>query len=874
MLFNTQLSIPILSKSILRRERLLNRLHQGVNRKLTLVAAPAGYGKTTLLATWATRLEADKWRVVWLSLQEQDDKNGRFFHILQTALGLPVGPPNQPNQIEQLLQQLNQQPHPTVLILDDYHLIKTQTIHRAIQALLAQQPPHLHLVLGTRQQPPLKLARWRANQQLNELTQHDLAFSEAETAVLFRHHKELTNELVGQLAARTEGWAAGLQLAQLMLNQGQHTPKEVLAAYSGSQRTLFDYLTEEVFQQQSAATQRFLMQTSILEHLTADLCHAVTLESDSVALLTNLIQSNLFIIQVDSGGNWFRYHHLFAEFLRRRLALEMPEQVAELQRRACDWHRQNGNAKTAVSHALATNDQAFALATIADLAPQLLRDGDTATLVHALQPFPAEAIAQRPDLALSYAFAQILQGRLADADAGLQAIMPLLQPAHLGAAYVVQTMLSQRQGDIDKMLTAAEQAHTYLGQTPTPLIQLLSVNLSELYTFRLGKNRVVLDLLKTPLQKLQQTEQPYLYFHCINLYGATLVMQGQLQAAHDLYQQALRLGERWQTPYLLGAVQAGIGKIFLEWGDLTTAETHFQAGLEACRQAKAIVPFISNAVALARLYQLTGQQDAAPNVIAEARQFAIEKPAQLPRLTHWRVWRKADNGWVGISVLGQAAEGQISAEPGYPNLFDHLKSIQLTLATRRQNGRFNQPQRSLPCEPMTTNQMRHTLNRLYQLAEQAWQVDTCLDIGLTQVTLEVQAGKTAVAQQKLIGLLILAKPFGYLHSFSQPDTAPLHLLQQSYTQQSFPNKLRPYALRILAANGIEAVSAEPIEPLTLREQEVLVLLMDGYTNKAIAKRLHLTVGTVRWHARNIYGKLDAKNRTHAVARARSLGFLT
>lgn len=872
MVASTNLSLPTLPSGTVPRARLLDKLQQGRHKKLTMVIAPAGYGKTTLLAAWGTQLAAEGWHVGWCSLQKWDNDNGRFWQTVHYALHPSPTPWNPLTPFEttdptkqvvnQFIEQLYQLPRPTILFLDDYHHIYQAAIHEAIQTVLTAQPTHFHLVIGSRHHPPFQLARWRANQQLTELTQRDLAFSVAETAILFQ---DPSTAIIKQLTTRTAGWVAGLQLVRLMQQSSQADLATLLPNISGTQQTIFDYLSEEVFQHQPRETQRFLLQTSILEQLTADLCQAMVVDADSHAQLTYLVRHNLFIIQLDTHGNWYRYHPLFAQFLQRRLKMAQLDKLSELHQRASNWHRQKGLAETAVNHALATADKTFAFAVLTEQAPNLLRTGNTNALVQAVQQM-APTWSQHPSLSLTYALAQILRGQTATAEAVVDSIHPHLQPGQLGVAYVIQTILAQRQGNVDKMLATAEKAHRHLDPSPTPLNQLLGVNLAELYSFRLGKNRAALELLAPLQQQLkQEASQPYLFFHTVNLYAATYVMQGELQTAYQLYQQAVALGDRWQTPYLLGAIHAGLGKICLEWHDLATAEQHLRAGLRACRQMQAAVPLISNAIALARLLWTQGQQAQAKAVIAEARQDAIDSPTQLERLTHWQRWRKADNGWVGITVATlPKATRNYPNPPSYPLLFAQLKAIQLEVGKWQQNGR----------SIASPAQLRQTLKQLYGLAQHAGQIDTCLDIGLTQVVLEERLGQTAVALNHLHAALHLAQPHGYLHTFLDTDPIPYRLLKQSEQQQTLPEPVKGYAKNILDAGVRTDPNHRLPDPLTTREQDVLTLLGQGLTNQAIATHLHLSVGTVRWHARNIYGKLAADNRTHAVARARTLGLLT
>jgi LuxR family transcriptional regulator, maltose regulon positive regulatory protein len=433
-LLATKLNLPHTRPDHLGRSRLIQQLDEGMAREVTLVCTPAGFGKTTLLADWAA---GARWRVAWLSLDPEDNDSVRFWRYVIVALdrvceGLgellalltPPGAMSSQGVVTALVNRLQAQPDEIALVLDDYHLIGSRPVHDGMAYLLGHLPPQLHVVISSRSDPPLPLARLRARGQLVELRTADLRFTPEEAAALLREAwgLDLTPETMAALAGRTEGWAVGLQLAALSLRE-RPDPDAFLGAFVGTHRYVLDYLSEEVLERQPGHRVRFLLETSILERLSGPLCDAVTGRSDGQDLLEELERANLFLIPLDEERRWWRYHHLFADLLRARLQQADPARVTALHRAAADWCERHELGDDAIRHALDADDPEWAARLIErHLEEQILRRSEGATIARWLAALPAEVVRSRPRLCFGQALTALLRGRADEAESLLDAV--------------------------------------------------------------------------------------------------------------------------------------------------------------------------------------------------------------------------------------------------------------------------------------------------------------------------------------------------------------------------------------------------------------------------------------------------------------------
>jgi LuxR family maltose regulon positive regulatory protein len=429
----TKLYLPPLRPNVVSRPRLIERLNEGLHRTLTLVSAPAGFGKTTLISAWVKGIERP---AAWLSLDEGEDDPARFLTYLVAALqtvaptlgdgvlrALQSPQPTPPEALlTSLLNDLSASPTPCVVVLDDYHVIHATAVDGVLAYLVEHLPPQMHLVIATREDPHLPVPRLRARGQLTELRAADLRFSAAEAAAFLTQVMglRLAAADIAALERRTEGWIAGLQLAALSL-QGRQDISGFIQAFAGDHRYIADYLVDEVLQRQPEPVRSFLLQTAILDRMTGSLCDAVTGQDGGIARLETLERGNFFVVPLDDQRRWYRYHHLFAQALSARLLAEQrPEQVATLHRGASAWYEQHGLAADAIRHALAAEDFARAAGLIELAIPELHRNKQEATLLGWLSALPVELIRRRPVLCVGYAWALLAAGELEAVDARLR----------------------------------------------------------------------------------------------------------------------------------------------------------------------------------------------------------------------------------------------------------------------------------------------------------------------------------------------------------------------------------------------------------------------------------------------------------------------
>src|SRR5437588_3798113 len=431
----TKLYLPRLRPNVVSRPRLLERLNEGLHRKLTLIAAPAGFGKTTLVSEWVEGIERPRARTAWLSLDEGDNDPARFLTYLvaalqtiaptigEGALGVlqSLQPPPPEAMLTALLNEITTLPDHFVLVLDDYHVIDAKAVDQAFTYLVEHLPPQMHLVIATREDPQLPLARLRARSHLTEVRTADLRFTPFEAAAFLNQVMGLTLSAadIAALEDHTEGWIAGLQLAALSMQGHQDVPG-FIRAFAGDHRYIVDYLVEEVLQRQPDAVRSFLLQTSILDRLNGPLCDAVTGQEEGNARLEALERGNFFVVPLDDRRHWYRYHHLFAEVLSAHLRAEQPDQVATLHRRASEWYERHGSAVDAIRHALAAAEFARAAGLVELAVPAMGRNRQEATVLGWLRALPDELVRARPVLSVNYAGALLLTGEFEGVEARLR----------------------------------------------------------------------------------------------------------------------------------------------------------------------------------------------------------------------------------------------------------------------------------------------------------------------------------------------------------------------------------------------------------------------------------------------------------------------
>ena len=781
VLLATKLYVPRLQPGFVARPRLVQALDEGLVRRLILVGAPAGFGKTALLACWARRGDRP---VAWLSLDAGDNDPARFWRHAVAALdrarpgiaervGALLGPPA-PASFEGLVTALiNELAAPPgqdelLLVLDDYHLIDAQQVHEPIAFLLEHLPPGVHLVLASRADPPLPLARLRAAGQLAELRADDLRFTAEEAAALLRETAGdvLPAAAVVALAARTEGWAAGLQLAALSL-QGQADPTGFVAAFSGSHRYVLDYLTDEVLDGQTDQVREFLLETSVLERLSGGLCDAVTGRTGGQVMLERVERANLFLVPLDEVRGWWRYHHLFADLLRARLQQQQqPGRAAALHRAAAAWCEEHGLADDAVRHALAAGDPAWAARLIERHFDEIFLSGERATLERWLGALPAGLIRSRPRLLLAQARLALLSGRLeavdglldnaerAFADAADEPFEPSAGKAasalvNVPAAIALEhALLAYLRGDAEGTAGFASQALAKLGEGEW-MLDLWIRSMRALAELLRGRLAAAERAFAASITAWWSVGEPAMAASDCHLLGQVQRALGRLDAALDTYQQALEMTAPHGRPALpaAGVAYVGMAEVAYQRGELDTALRHVTEGIPLCRQLVYTQPLATGLAALAWIRQANGDPVGALEAMGEAGRVAPGPavagllnpvPAQRARLLLAQGEVAAAARWVEERGLGP------DDDPGYPREPEYLVLARVLLAQDR------------PGPALTL------LGRLHAAAAAQGRTGSVIEIRALQALALAAAGDENAAVDTLAQALMLGCPQGYV----------------------------------------------------------------------------------------------------------------
>jgi ATP/maltotriose-dependent transcriptional regulator MalT len=898
VLLATKLHVPGLRPGFVARPRLARALGGG----LVLVCAPAGFGKTALLADW---LRSGGRPVAWLSLDVGDNDPVRFWRHVVAALdrarpGISeriaplLGPPASSFEglVTALINELAALPgeNEIVLVLDDYHLVDTRQVHASLTFLLEHLPPGLHLVLASRSDPPLPLARLRARGQLAELRTDDLRFTPEEAAALLREAAGpgLPDAAVAALAARTEGWAAGLQLAALSL-RGRSDIAGFVAAFSGTHRYILDYLTGEVLDGQPEQVREFLLETSVLERLSGGLCDAVTGRDDGQAMLEQVEQAGLFLVPLDEVRGWWRYHHLFADLLRARLQAEQPGRVAALHRAAAAWYDEHGLADDAVGHALAAGDTAWAARLIErhfDTTLYLRSEGATAQ--RWLAALPAELVQTRPRLLLAQVLVAATLGRaeameppLDAAERALAAAAPAadepFEPSAGPAASMLvnipaliavhHSFLAQLRGDAEGTAAFASQALTELDGGER-LLSAIAHGLLAAADWLRGR---LADAEQAFVSSIAgwQAGQPISWG--IYQLGQVQRAQGRLDAAAETYRKTLDIAAVSGRPPA-GPAYVGLGEVSYQRNELDSALRQVTEGIALCRQFLYPAPLGTGLVTLAWIRQAQGDPGGALEAMDDAGRAALGPsvtdllnpvPAQRARLLLAQGDVSAAARWTRERGLGPGDE------PGYPCEREYLVLARVLLA----QGLAAQ---ALPL-----------LKRMLAAAAAQGRTGSAIEIGALRALAQAACGDHDAAVDALARALALGCPQGYVRVFVD-EGAPMRALlaRLSAAQRDQRAAARGVNAGYLAAlvracGRADAVpprsraAAPPgmAEPLTGRELEVLRLLAAGSSNQRIARELFVALDTVKKHVTHVLAKLGAANRTEAAARARQLGLI-
>jgi len=890
----TKLYVPPPLPNIVLRPRLIERLNEGLSagRKLTLISASAGFGKTTLVSEWVAICGQP---VAWLSLDEGDNAPTSLLVYLVAALqtitsnigaeALRMLQSPQPPPIESiltiLLNEITTIPDHFVLVLDDYHAIDSKPVGNVLTFLLEHLPPHMHLVIATREDPNLPLARYRVRGQLTELRAADLRFTPAEAAGFLNQMMglNLSEEDIAALEARTEGWIAGLQLAAISM-QGHQDAASFIKSFTGSHHFVLDYLVEEVLKQQSESVQTFLLVTSILDRLCGPLCDAVLgpPSASGQETLEYLERTNLFIVPLDSQRRWYRYHHLFADLLRR--CLGKPKEFTEFHLRASQWHAENGDLGSAFHHAIEAGDFVRAVG-LAELAWQGMNESfQSAAWLGWVKKLPDKLIRTRPVLCTQIAQAFTDTGELEASELRLQDAERCLDGSDVAneaqlkplPAMIALTRIynAQVQGDPAATVKYAELALQLIPEDDFDR-RARATTILEVTHWASGNLESAIRGIGDSMERLTQLGNHVFVVASAFAVADLLVGLGSLSEAERTYQDALQLAAQHgpEAEHITAHHHLGLSMIYRQRGDDTLAAHHLKRAAELGLQTTLVDWLYRWHVAQAQLKEAAGDLETALALLDEAKRVYIQtlvpdlhpiaalkariylKQGRLDKARAWAIER-------GLSLADEVS---------YLHEFEYLTLARLEIAKPQVNA---------------------LLARLLQVAEAQKRRGSALDILLVQALAYEAQGNRPQALAALERALVLAEPEGYVRIFVD-EGEPMRLLIEEQSRNR-DHTLSDYADKLLAAfappvnkqsttpalavgASVKNPKSEMVEPLSERELEVLRLVAKGLSNREISLRLFLALNTVKGHNQKIFNKLQVQSRTEAVARARELGLL-
>jgi LuxR family maltose regulon positive regulatory protein len=880
-LLRTKLFIPPPRPKVVLRPRLIERLNEGMQCKLTLISAPAGFGKTTLVSEWIASCGRP---VAWLSLDEGDNEPARFLTYLIAALQtiasdigagvLPMlqspQPPSSESILTALLNEIVTISDSFLLVLDDFHVIDAKPVENALVFLIEHLPPQMHLVIATREDPPLPLARYRAQGQLTELRTADLRFTPSEAAELLNQvmNLNLSVEDITALETRTEGWIAGLQMAAISM-RGLTDTSSFIQSFTGSHHFVLDYLIEEVLHQQPEDIQTFLLRTSILDRMCGSLCDAVLLDPSvpGQETLEYLERTNLFIVPLDNERRWYRYHHLFAELLQQRLqqsASSGNEEggVAEYHIRASRWYEDNGLEIEAFQHAAAANDIDRAERIIQGKGIPLHFRGAVTAILAWLASLPKTVLDARPSLCVRYATLSLVAGQTTGVEEKLQwaevALATALQGAEpddktrdlIGQIAASRATLALTRYQPEAMITQARRALEYL--PPDSLFSRIRAIWTLGFAYQVQGDRAAAGQAYTEAIAISQASGNIrmTIVATISL-GAIQELENHLYQAAETFRRGLQLAGDHPQPFENEA-HLGLARIFYEWNNLEAAEQYGQQGLQLAKQYDRVIDrYILSEVFLARLQLARGDVAGAASMLSKTEQTARQNNFTLR--------------------LPEIAAAQVQIMLKQANLPDAAELAQ----------RFELPlsQARVLLARGDSSAAIAVLEAYYQQVEaKNWQDERLKVMVLQAIALRAHGEKEKSAEL-LDEALVLAEPGGFIRLFVDVGAPMAQLLREAASRGVMPD----YIGKLLSAFDAEKRKGEGklnlrhaqplIEPLSQRELKILQLIAQGLSNREIGERLFLALSTVKGYNQKIYDKLQVQSRTEAIARAHELGLL-
>ena len=879
-LLPTKFYFPPVPDGFVRRPQLLEKLDEALTHRLTLVSAQAGSGKTTLVSAWAQSVRKKGAAFGWLSLDEADNDAERFIEYLVASLeegGMLLDtaafPPRQREQakveavLQDFIRELVNLKREVILILDDYHLISNKEVHAALEYLLKHAPPYLHLVLLTRSDPPLELARQRVAGQLVELRMEQLRFTVPEAAAFLKKSAgvQLTEVEVNALNTRAEGWIAGLQMAAISLRGSENT-SEFVTAFAGSHRFVFDYLLEEVLNRQAPEVSDFLLKTSVLERLSAPLCDAVAETGNAAGVLLDAIErANLFLVPLDDERTWYRYHHLFAESLRLLLEQIHPGFSAELHRRACCWHEAQGTLPDALHHALAAGDMELAARLISANVLVLVEHAELRPILAQIDAIPRQQRASLPWLEVAHAWGLAYTGQVNRADLALSLAEQRSDESAsegrnkmLGHIAAVRAYLTWTNGNQAEAVAFAEKA---AGLLPVEEIAVRALNLTTLGNalMQYAIDPRAAEVLEEALKLAQQVEQSHVIMATASGLAYAYIALGKFHRANEVCVEAIEIADAYQRrnarPLTAAAsAYAFWSRVWLEMGEIEKAIQTARKAMALSEQWGQVDTMMVCHLYLTIALAYGNQMGSAREVLLKARKIA----------------QKASSPWHLLNVDGLELEVRIDA-----GLLNPAESRQL-MSRKIEIGLDLSAFASVRLL-LKQNLFDEALATLEGAMQKADGYPTVHDVRLytLQALAYFQKKDLPHALTSLKQALALAEPENRVFTFVREGEAMEKLLRLALGKSISPEFIRRllvgFETRREFHPGAAAVTEELIEPLSERELEVLRYLNGPLSTPEIAEQMMVSTNTVRTHIKNIYGKLGVHGRSAAVHQARQLG---
>lgn len=894
----TKLYLPPARQTLVERLHLVEQLNEGLKGRLTVISAPAGFGKTSLVTAWREQSELP---LAWYSLDEEDNDPTCFADYLigalqtiderlgQESAGLLQMSPSPPLKIflTSLINEISEHEIELVLAFDDYHLIHESEIHEALSFFIERLPPHVHALITTRSDPPFPLSRLRARNELKELRATDLRFGETEAAAFLNDvmKLELTANDIHALETRTEGWITGLQLSALSL-QGKENKSGFVKEFAGDDRFILDYLLEEVLHLQPEQVQDFLLRTSVLNRLNGSLCNALTLSDNGHETLEYLNRSNLFLIPLDNKNNWFRYHHLFADLLRFKLKQKQADEFAELQSKASIWCQENGLLEEAINYALAAKDWERALKLVEPIAFKLIAVAKFERVQHWAESIPKDFLRKSPMVCYWYVPTLLYKEEFDKAEEYLQIIgesaSEEMRLGLLSALWASRCYIMLARGELEKSLEFSQKAFDLL--KPDDVVQQAAVVHTKVACSFLKGNMKESEQFSLEALPIYRKAEHFVFEVWVMTYlGFVYGKQGRLREGVEALQTTIRYAKEYvpTRPDPRIYPHSFLCDIYRELNDIENAKIHLDEALTLIQQTgreSYILLVPDNLKSLALMLEMVGESKKAQELIESGLNrmkkhhneiFARQLKALSVLIDLKRGEFSTGNSWAESSGLNS------DDEPTYQNELELLTFARLLMATDKAD-------QALPL-----------LSRLQHLAESHSRQRNAVEVMILQALAHHTGGNEAKAIETLEQVLILTEPESYIRSYIDEGEPVSKLLLQLLKQKGRqwetekPELLR-YVIKLNDAFGISTPAPKTQktqtenenlpwwyvnDPLSERELEVMQLVSQGLSNQEIANKIFISAGTVKRHISNIYQKLDVHSRVQAIELSRKFGLI-